>query len=175
MRSLTSILDRRSIVALLLAVFLPMTIDGCGFRLRGSLTEAVDLPPTHVKTQSLVSLKSVLERALKNANVSLVANENDAELVIVLVSERKSRRVLSVTSSGKAQEYELHYAVVFGAHDKKGNAVVSNQTVQSDRDFTFSETDVLAKDVEEKRLYSDMQQSAVNSILLRVQAKLAKR
>ena len=104
---------------------------------------------------------------------------DSADTVVILDNEVLSRRVASVNSEGRVSEYELLHAVdlvtVRTTDDgiKAGTVSVSEiqkapQTVSVIRDYTYDETDVLAKDDEEKILRSEMSDELVRHLVLRI-------
>jgi len=112
-----------------------------------------------------------LRRALQNTKIHL--NEA-APLVLKLVSEQYGKRVLSVDSAGRAQEYSLNYTVRFllkkEAKPGEDSAVwLTAQAVTEARELRFAATAVLGTAREETRLKTEMRRVAVSQILRRLQ------
>jgi len=95
-------------------------------------------------------------------------------LVIDLLGENIQRRVLSVGSTGKVEEYEVHYSAGYSVRRADGTMVIPNETLDQQRNYTFSEEEVLAKDTEQERLIQDMRRAVVRQMMRRLQAVLAK-
>jgi len=152
---------------LLLAICLAI-VTGCGFKLRGSLVDAHHLPPMYVHSERGSRLYAELYTVFEQAGVVLVEQRDQAGWVLMLSDEQRERRVLSVRSSGKVQEYELQYGVYYSLHTQDGNILIDRQLLTLLRDFSFSGTDVLSKADEEELLYQGMQQQAVQMILRRL-------
>lgn len=143
-------------------------VAGCGFHLRGALMDASHLPTIYVDTTRGSHLAVEVSQAFHRAGVSLTDERDEAEWLLLLSDEEQDRRVLSVDSSGKVQEYELHYGVYYQVQDRSGRQLLERQELSLLRDYSFSGTDVLAKDDEETLLYRGMRQQAAQMILRRL-------
>lgn len=165
---------RRLSGATLLVVICGLT--ACGFHLRGSgEVAALDVGNLYI-SQGPVSgeLVTALGRALRSAGATLVDSRSAAKVVVDLKDEQRDKRVLSVGSAGKVQQYELHYAITFAAADAAGKVLADTQTVSLMRNITYNESDVLAKGNEEQRLFNDMRRDAIRQVLMRLNSALSK-
>ena len=150
-----------------LLLFILLLFTGCGFHLRG----AVELPPVlseiAVKDVSLGSgIAPDLRRALIKAGVLIF---DSAPMVLQLQAEKYGKRVLSVDSLGRAQEYGLSYTVRFSLKDKKGLMWISDSPVIQTRDLRFDANAVLGSGNEESQLNTEMRHDAVSQILRQLQ------
>ncbi len=159
-----------------IALSVVLLLQGCGFQLRGSDQAAIDLPATYVQGgDPYRGITPALKRSLKASGVKVVNSATEAQVILHLSAERQTRRALSYTAAtAKVRVYELNYQVDFGLRDKTGKQLVSPQTVNLNRDYTFDETAVIAKRSEESDLYKDMRRNAARQILRRIQV-LSKR
>jgi LPS-assembly lipoprotein len=157
-------------------VVLVSGLTACGFHLRGAGDGgALAVDGLYVdQGKASAQLVTVLSRAATTAGATVTDNRETAKLVVTLQGEQRDRRVLSVGTGGKVQEYELHYAVRFAATDGTGRTLLEAQTISLVRDLTFSDAQVLAKGNEEDRLYEDMRRDAVRQIILRLNSSLTK-
>lgn len=147
-----------------------LLLEGCGFRLRGAALAELDMPLTWLQNNGVSNEFMVdLRRVLRATGTEFAADAASAEAVLVISNENRARRVLSVGSTGKVQEYELHYAVSFRVHDAAGRELLPEQAVGRERDYTFDQNDVLAKQSEEALLYRDMRRDVISEILRRLQ------
>lgn len=158
----------RLFIALLAVGCLALALAGCGFRLRGSLGGLEALPPLHLRGADPVVME--LDRVLRGGGARLVDDIAQARLIVTVLDARRDRRVLSVGTTGRVREYELHYALRFRVDDAGGRPVLDTQTVPVVRDFSFDETDVVAKSNEEEQLFRDMQRDAARQVARRLQA-----
>lgn len=154
------------IVTLLLLVSL---LSGCGFHLRGNVEMPAFVSTIYVQDAHVSRITPVLQQYLKDSDVTLVQNAVSAKAVLVINSERFDRRVLSVGSGGKVQEYALLYTVQFSLLDQSRHALLDQQNIQVERDMRFDAAQVLAKSSEAAQLNQDMLQDAAQQILRRIQ------
>lgn len=152
---------------LVLTVFLLVVLEGCGFRLRGAGGELEQVPPVFVRGEDPAALE--LRQFLRTGGVEVVDRISRARLVLDIEDAARERRVLSVGSRGRVQEYELVYRLQYRGEDREGRTVLDPQAVVETRDFSFDETDVVAKSNEEDFLFREMQRSAVMQIMRRLQ------
>ncbi len=162
----------------LLIVLLSISLAGCGFNLRGSQQFGSELVgQLFLEEKGSVSVLQPLRNALTAQQVRFATVREDADTIVVLGDEVISRRVASVSSSGKVSEYELLHSVdlqTIRAVDgvKAGQLEITsenrpkNQTVSVARDYTYDETDVLAKDDEERILRGEMADELVRHLVL---------
>ena len=158
---------------LLLLVAGNLLLVSCGFHLRGA--GKVELLPglssLRVNVEGnqlqndplLVAMKNVLRT---QADVQ-IEDSDDAPL-LVLYGEHSDSQVLSVSSTGKADEYLLKYEVSFRLIDKDNRLLSEPQTIRIQRDHAFDRLNVLSKEREEQELRREMQRDAVQQILRRL-------
>lgn len=157
-------------VGLMLVILLVLLLQGCGFHLRGSVQLAFGLSPLFVHEPNAgTDIGAVLRASLRANDVDLVKDERAASAVLTLHSERHQRRVLSVSSAGSVQEFELSYRVNYSVKDSHQRALLSNQWANVSRDLRYDETAVLGKSGEETQLKRDMVDDAAQQILRRLQ------
>lgn len=152
---------------LLLLCLLLLLLEACGFRLRGSLGEFEDIPPLYVSGADPAAIE--LRQFLRTGGTEVVEDPAQARLILTVAGSERDRRVLSVGTRGRVQEYELIYRLTYFADDDQGQRVMDEQTVVQTRNFAFDEADVTAKSNEEEFLFRDMQRNAVMQIMRRMQ------
>ena len=142
----------------------------CGFHLRGS----VELPETvkHVAVDdgdTASEIATSLKIQLTRNGIKPLQNVDEAKLVIEIYRELFQRRVLTVSSAGQVQEFELTYTVNYSIKNKDNiNASLVNQGLSLRRDLRFDPNEVLGKTSEEVRLRQDMLNAAAEQILRRL-------
>jgi len=166
---------RRKHRFLMLTSFLLIVLatTACGFHLRG--TGKVEFAPMLSTLRVMVEnnqqqndpLLVVMKNALRMQTDVQIEDTGDAPL-LVLYGERSDSQVLSVSSTGKVDEYLLKYEVSFRLTGKDGKALAESQTVRVQRDHAFDRLNVLAKEREEQELRREMQRDAVQQILRRL-------
>ena len=113
-----------------------------------------------------------LRNALKSAGTQI---SDSAPMVLQLKAEQYGKRVLSVDSSGRAQEYGLSYTIRFllkaeGAEGENAVMWLAEESVIQTRDLRFDSAAVLGTEGEEAQLKAEMRQDAILQILRRLQA-----
>ena len=144
-------------------------VAGCGFQLRGTAELPFDtlyLPPSKVPGIVLDLRRNVQA----GTRTQIVDDPKKAEAVMDFTQESREKVILSLTAEGRVREYTLRYRVGFRVHDAKGGDFVPVTTIQLQRDVTFNDTAVLAKESEEAELYRDMQSDMVRQIMNRLAA-----
>ena len=161
---------------LLLALFalhVSLLLSACGFHLRGA--GKAELPATlstlRVAVEGSQAANDPLLAAMKTAlrtqaGVTLV-DSVEAPLLL-LFGEHSDSQVLSVGTTGKADEYLLKYEVSFRLVGVDGKTLAEAQTVKLQRDHAFDRFNVIAKEREEADLRRGMQRDAVQQILRRL-------
>jgi len=150
----------------LLAVLL---LAGCGFHLRGSVELPAAMASTYVDGERYPDLVRSLRDQLQDSNVHLVESAATATARIHLLSETRSRRILSVDTNGQANAYELVYQVRFELLDADGKILLPAQTLSRSRDLNISGGNLLGKSSEEQQIYDGLLLSMASAILQRIQ------
>lgn len=145
------------------------SIQGCGWRLRGSMDVSLSLPPFYLEVNGSQQLQRELRRGLKVSGIQLTESREAAELILNVTREGEERRALSVDRSGKISEYELLYTLEFNVTAKDGAERLPLQRVAQQRSYTFNEQEVLAKGDEQTRLFNVMRAQSVRALVLRLQ------
>lgn len=153
-------------VALLTALLLV----GCGYQLRGTAVDGRSIPVIYLQGPPGSALLSRLNQLLLRANVATSDDREQAQWWLSVVDEQRQRRVLSVDSRGKAQEFELRYSLLLDVRKLHGAPLLQDELIEVLREYAFDSGDVLAKTEEEKLLYDSMEQQAAQIILRRLQA-----
>lgn len=148
-------------------------LQSCGFRLRG----ASELPNT-VKFAVIdgVAQYSDLGHAIKQQLVSSgakVLTKADVDTMhFVVIKNEFSKRVLSVDSSGRANEYELSYRYAMRVLDSKGKLLVPEREINLNRNYIYDLNNALAKSDEEASIKLQMISLAVRQSMRRIGIKL---
>ncbi|MFN2309168.1 MAG: LPS assembly lipoprotein LptE [Gammaproteobacteria bacterium] len=154
----------------LMAVLL-LGLSACGFHLRGDVKLAPALAKVHIQGGDVYDpLVRDLVRALSAAGSTVVEEPGAASAVLQVLSNRGDRRVLSVQTTGRVQEYELYQTFEFRVRDAAGAELLSAQRLELTRDYLFDADDVLGKAGEEETLRRDMRRDLVRLVLLRLES-----
>lgn len=144
-----------------------LCLSACGFHLRG----ASDVPfkTIHIQGNTLVISKG-LNRSLRNNDVKILNSSEDAEMNLELIGEESEKRIMSLSGRGVVREYELYYRVHYRTRLAGAETWSPVQTIESRRDFSYEDSQLLAKQAEEKRLNENMQKDVLNGLMRRLSA-----
>jgi LPS-assembly lipoprotein len=154
----------RFVIALLLAT----ALAGCGFQLRGT----ADLPfETLFIPNTTGGIGLDLKRNIQSGTRTRVVDDLKlAQAVLQFTEDAREKNILSLSGSGRVREFQLRYRVGFRVHDGKGSEFLPASQIVLTRDFTFNDTDVLSKELEEAQIFREMQLDMVQQILRRISA-----
>ncbi|RYY71878.1 MAG: hypothetical protein EOO24_48545 [Comamonadaceae bacterium] len=154
---------------LLLAVA-PFALAGCGFELRRA-------PEFAFKTILIPSTGAVASDLRRNlASVPEVqalpagAPPSQAQVILDIPAELREKVVVGLNASGQVREFQLRIRLRFRLRTPQGKELIPETELLQQRDISFNESAVLAKEAEEGLLYRDMQNDLVQQLLRRLGA-----
>ncbi len=157
----------------ILLLLLALILSACGFHLRGAAALPPDLRALAVTgTPENGPLWRVLRDAIPAAG-GILAGAANADAVLVITADRFDRRVLSVDSQGRAQEYELKYTLGYRLDSSDGKPLLDARNLTVFRQYRFDPDAVLAKGEEERRLQEEMRRAAVGRLLRQLTLRLS--
>ena len=158
-------------VVCLLAVFMAVTLAGCGFHLRGSDALPAVMSVTYIQnSQPFSSLVDDFADALRTRGVQVTEDRAAATVVLRIHENDKDREVLSVNTSGKVLEYQLRQKIQFSVATAENRPIVEQQTVTMRRAYLYRSADVLGSEREKDAVRSTLQKNLVNMAMLRIAA-----
>lgn len=149
-----------------------LTLGGCGFELR----KAPNFPfktlfsPFPETSPLGVELKRSLQ---SNGNVQVINDVRQidkADVILDILSEAREKVVVSRNAAGLVREFQLRIRFRFTLRTPQGKQLISNAEILQQRDISFNESAVLAKETEEALLYREMQSDIVQQIMRRLAA-----
>ncbi|MDH5858505.1 hypothetical protein E8K88_07980 [Lampropedia aestuarii] len=162
-------MQRRRLLSLLAVSSAASALTGCGFALRNSAN--FPFKSVFIQAADTSPLARQLQRALEASGVTVLRAPSNPELaqqVFELLQEQHERMVISQSATGAVRELQLRLRVRYRLRptqgDKPGEVVELVQT----RDLTYDETYALAKEAEERLLFTDMQTDLVGQIVRRL-------
>ena len=97
-----------------------------------------------------------------------VENPEDADLILDISNEINGREILAYNSNGQVSAYRLTIRVTFRAYDVAGGDIVPDSEIYITRDMDFSNTTVLATDVQQQQFLTLMRKDMALQILRRI-------
>ena len=120
------------------------------------------------------SLGNELKRNLASLGTVQVftdaAQKPKAQAILDVLSEAREKTVVGVNASGQVREFQLRLRVNFRLNTPKGVELIPATELLLQRDISFNESAVLAKEAEEALLYRDMQTDIVQQLMRRLAA-----
>lgn len=142
-----------------------LSLAACGFHLRGRAglpfnTLYLDAPNTPFVTE--------LRRNLEANKVKLVDTADKADVILNIASEMPEKQILTLSGSGRVNEFQIRYRVSVHAYDLKQQDWIPTEEMLLLRNYTYDDTQVLAKEAEEVLLYKSMRTDMVQQIVRRL-------
>ncbi len=153
-------------------LLIALTLSACGYHLRGAIDLPEGLKAIYLQAGSS-SLREALQQALKSAKGKIVADKSQAALVINVRREELDRRVVSLDSTGRANEFGLTYQLLYDLTDSQGKLLAEHQQIEIHRNYFNNQIDILAKNNEESVIRQEMYRQAVKRILSQARAVLS--
>ncbi len=150
----------------LAAAALVLGLAACGFQLRG--TAELPFETLYMPSASGGVALELKRNSPAGTRTTVVDDPKKAQAVMEFVRETREKVILSLTGAGRVREFQLRYVVGFRVHDGKGTEFIPASVIQLQRDVTFNDAEVLAKEAEEQLLYRDMQTDMVQQIMRRL-------
>jgi LPS-assembly lipoprotein len=142
---------------------------GCGFQLRQ--LEGMPFATLYIDAPNGSQVAQRIRAALKaSRSTHLVDSLAEAEAVLKIEREAREKTILSLSGAGRVIEYRLNLNLIYNISDKDKRVLAEPETIDLSRDMTYSDSELLAKNAEEKLLYSDMDDNAALRIIRRMQA-----
>jgi LPS-assembly lipoprotein len=149
-------------------------ISACGYHLRSQADLPKGLDKVYLQGASS-EFRKIMKTRLKSSGVKLVDKLEQAGLIVQVEKEKMDRRVLSLSSTGRANEYELYFLLDFILLDAKGNVLAKKQNIEITRDYFNDQEAVLGKNNEELVIREEIYNRAVETIITRAVAVLTKK
>ena len=154
----------------LLATSITIGVAGCGFALRGTPNFAFKSLFSPFAESSLLGteLKRSLESGGNVRVISDVRQIDQADVILDVLQDQREKTVVAVNASGQVREFQLRIRFQFRLRGAKGKELIPTTEILQQRDISFNESAVLAKETEEGLLYREMQSDIIQQIMRRL-------
>ncbi|MEE8342844.1 MAG: LPS assembly lipoprotein LptE [Gammaproteobacteria bacterium] len=143
-----------------------LIVTACGFHLRGVRQLSPEISVIYLSSANSNSLLvRYLRQQLQASGAQVTKTRDEALSVLEILVDSVNRRVLSVGSTGKVREYELHYVVTYRVLGADGKKILPRRELAISRVILFDETDVLGKTNEAGLVRREMQQDLARMIM----------
>ena len=143
-------------------------LAGCGFQLRQPPKLAfasIALTGFGRRSPLAEAFRLELER-----QVRVLDTPDKAEVVLQALSDVREKSVVASTSAAQVREFTLRLKFNFRAQTPGGRELIPRAELLLSRDMNYSETQALAKEVEEGELYREMEADVVAQVMRRLAA-----
>ncbi len=155
-----------------LAQAVALCLSGCGFALRRApelafhslFINAPNASPIGREVRRNLSSLGAL-KLIEDAQL-----QSSADAILDLLSEAREKTVVGVTVAGQVREFQLRTRLRFRLRTPQGKELIGDTELLQQRDISFNESAVLAKEAEEGQLYRDMQSDIVQQLIQRLAA-----
>jgi LPS-assembly lipoprotein len=151
-----------------IAIFTMLALlSACGFHLRG----LADIPFKSIYVEGNKNpISQDVIRALKNNGVEISKEVDKAEVAVEIMNDTTVKRILSLGGGvGVVREFELLHVMTFRMRNTKNELWDAPQTIENRRDFSYNDSEILAKTYEETMIYENMRQDAIREVIRRIQ------
>ena len=147
-------------------------LSGCGFELR----KAPNFSFSSIFIASLPrsTLGNELKRSMASGGTVAVlppdAKPETAQVIMDVLVDQREKVVVGLSASGQVREFQLRTRFKFRLRTPQGKELIPETELLQQRDISFNESAVLAKEAEEGLLYRDMQTDIVQQLMRRLAA-----
>jgi LPS-assembly lipoprotein len=146
-----------------------LCLAGCGFALK-SASKPLPFQSLQVQASNNSVLTPAIITALLARGITIQTDAKSAVPRLVLYGERRDKVVRSTSTTGRVREYTLTQQVTVQLFSSQGQNWLEPITLTQSRDFSYNDSQVLAKEIEEQALYQQMQQALVLALMVRLEA-----
>lgn len=146
-------------------------LGGCGFELRKAPDFAfgsIAIPGTSS------AVANELRRTLASIGTVDVAPAQGpfdrSQVILDVLQDLREKVVVGLNATGQVREFQLRNTFRFRLRTAQGRVLIPETELTQQRDVSFNESAVLAKEAEEGLLYRDMQSDLVQQLMRRLAA-----
>jgi len=149
-----------------IALLILLMITSCGFHMRG-MTE-ISFKKISLEGKELSFTKN-LKKVLNSNKVAIVLPSENPELRVELIGEESEKRILSLSGQGLVREYEIFYRVRYRIKTTDSETWSQENILETRRDFTYSDSNLIGKEEEERQLNESMRNEAITNLFNQIQ------
>ena len=146
---------------------------GCGFQLAGSGALPPGMSATYLDSAAPRSeFTSAVTEVLRSRGVNVVASRSAADATLVISEDTTGQRAISFSARNVPREYEVFYNITF-ALEVGGRPLIEPEFLAARRNYTYDETAVLGKELEETQLRRALADDLARQVVRRIEAAAA--
>ena len=116
-----------------------------------------------------LSFTKNLKKVLNSNKVAIVLPSENPELRVELIGEESEKRILSLSGQGLVREYEIFYRVRYRIKTTDSETWSQENILETRRDFTYSDSNLIGKEEEERQLNESMRNEAITNLFNQIQ------
>ncbi len=153
----------------LLIAFILLLLTGCGFQLRG--TASLPWETLHIGLPENSPLYHQIKRSIESGtHTRVVSDLKDAQASLAVLQNNQNKGILSLSARGLVREFQLTRSFVYRIQDAKGKELIPASQIILQREMTFDDERIFAKEAEEVMITREMEQDLVVQLLRRLSA-----
>jgi len=154
----------------LFALLVLLSLTACGFQLRGSY----NLPWETLHIGGLPENSELyfqIKRSVESGSLTRIATDaKQANASLAILQNLQHKSILSLSGKGLVREFQLTRTFVYRVVDAQGKELLPQSQIIIQRDMTFDDERIFAKEAEELMIWREMQQDLVQQLLRRLAA-----
>jgi LPS-assembly lipoprotein len=95
----------------------------------------------------------------------LATDPKIAAVTLRILSEAQEKKILTLNAQGQVREFSLLYRIRFEVADKENKKLLEPNELALQAFLSYSESQALAKETEERMTYDDLRRDAVSQIM----------
>ena len=153
-----------------ISALMTLPLAARGFQLRGSRPDAkLEFGSVHLEASSGSPIERDLRTAiLAQGNTVLATDRKSADVTLRILQENQEKKVLTINAQGQVREYSLLYRLRFDVLDKDNGVLLEPTELALQTFMSYSESQALAKETEERLIYNDLRADAVSQVMRRL-------
>lgn len=157
----------RALLRTLILLITTALLVACSFHLRGQAGMPFNTLYLDAANPATPFIKE-LSRDLESNKVRIVDSAEQADMVLHIVFETFDKQILSLTSSGRVNEFQLFYRVSARAYDLNKRDWIPAEEFVMHRNYRYENNTVAAMEAEETLLYQSMRSDMAQQIVRRL-------
>jgi LPS-assembly lipoprotein len=157
----------RALLRKLILLITTALLVACSFHLRGQAGMPFNTLYLDAANPATPFIKE-LSRDLESNKVRIVDSAEQADMVLHIVFETFDKQILSLTSSGRVNEFQLFYRVSARAYDLNKRDWIPAEEFVMHRNYRYENNTVAAMEAEETLLYQSMRSDMAQQIVRRL-------
>lgn len=150
----------------MLTIASALPLAGCGFHLRGSTPDSrLQFESVYLAASKGTPLERELRGAILSQGATLAADQKSGAVTLRIVSEAQEKKILTLNAQGQVREFSLTYRLRFEVADKDNRKLLTPEEISLQSYLSYSESQALAKETEERMTFIDLRRDAVNQVM----------